>query len=196
DLGGVRPAQRAPEDREVLREDVDEPPVDAAVPRDDAVAEDLLLGHAEVRRAMGHEAIELHEAARIEQLVDALPRRELAPRVLLGDARLSAARQSPLVELPEPRAGVARFRGPTRHPVECTAAAPRDRARTGAAVVSSPRAATDVRGSEPRWQPFSSKAIPCRPTATCPRSAPRLPISRSSPRISPTRPSRTSPARS
>ena len=49
DLLGVRLGERAAEDGEVLREDVDEAAVDAAVARDDAVAEDAGVAVAEVR---------------------------------------------------------------------------------------------------------------------------------------------------
>ena len=62
DLLGVRLAQRAAEDGEVLREDVDEAAVDAAVAGDDAVAVELLLLETEVGRAVRDEAVELDEA--------------------------------------------------------------------------------------------------------------------------------------
>ena len=88
---GVGLRQRAAEHREVLGEDVDQPPVDPAVAGDDAVAEVLLLGQAEIGGAVGDEAVQLDEAALIEQQVEPLPRGELALLVLLGDAGRPAA---------------------------------------------------------------------------------------------------------
>ncbi len=83
---GERPAEHG----EVLREDVDEPAVDAAVSRDDAVAVVLLVLQPEIARPVHDEAIELHEAAFVEQQVEPLARRQLALRVLGLDATLAA----------------------------------------------------------------------------------------------------------
>ena len=91
DLLGERFAQRAAEHGEVLREDVDEPAVDAAVARDDAVAVDALLLEPEVVRAVNHEAVELDEAALVEQQVEPLARGELSLLVLRLQPRRSAA---------------------------------------------------------------------------------------------------------
>ena len=66
---------------------------------DDAVAERLLLVHAEVGAPMGDEAVQLAEGARIEQQVDALPRRQAAGRVLPCDAGFSATREGGVVHL-------------------------------------------------------------------------------------------------
>ena len=63
DLLGVRARERAAEHGEVLREDEDLAAVDGAVAGDDAVAEDLLLLHAEVGAAVGDELVELDEAS-------------------------------------------------------------------------------------------------------------------------------------
>ena len=82
DLLRVRLRQRTAEDREVLAEDEHEPPVDRSVSRDDAVAEEVLAIETELRRAVRDERIELHERARVEEQVEALPCRELAPRML------------------------------------------------------------------------------------------------------------------
>ena len=90
DLLRVRARQRAAEHGEVLREHADRAAVDGAVPGDDAVAEDLLLLHAEVGAAMRDEPVELDEAALVEQRLDALARGELAGLVLLVDAGLAA----------------------------------------------------------------------------------------------------------
>jgi hypothetical protein len=53
-----------------------------------AVAEDLLILHAEVGAAVGDEPVELDEAARVEQRLDALARGELAGFVLPEDGLL------------------------------------------------------------------------------------------------------------
>ena len=82
DLLGVGLRERAAEDGEVLGEDVDQAAVDAAVAGDDAVARDLLLVHAEVGAAVDDELVDLVEAARIEQELDALAGGHLALLVL------------------------------------------------------------------------------------------------------------------
>ena len=92
DLGGVGLGQRAAEHREVLREDVDDAAVDAAVAGDDAVAGDHLLVHAEVAAAMGDQLVDLLERAGIEQQLHALARGQLALLVLL---RAAAPRRRP-----------------------------------------------------------------------------------------------------
>src|SRR5207247_4309527 len=91
DLLGVGAREAAAEDGEVLGEDEHEPPVDRAVARDDAVPRDLPLRHAEVGAAVGLEAVELDEAPRVEQLVQALAGRELPLGVLALDAGLAPA---------------------------------------------------------------------------------------------------------
>ena len=91
DLLGERLGERAAEHGEVLREDVDEPPVDAAVAGDDAVAVVLLVLEAEVRGAVDDEPVELDEGALVEQEVEPLARRQLALGVLRLDALLAAA---------------------------------------------------------------------------------------------------------
>jgi hypothetical protein len=106
DLGSVGRAQRSAEHREVLSEDEDAPPVHGAVARHDAVAEHLLLLHAEVGTAMGDEAIDLDEAARVEQQVEPLARGELAGRVLLLDTNFAAALEGLGVERLELRDGI------------------------------------------------------------------------------------------
>src|SRR5439155_11261036 len=79
------------EHREVLREEEDEAAVDRPVAGDDAVAVDLPLLHPEVGAAVDLEAVELDEAPRIDELLDALARGELAVGVLALDALLAAA---------------------------------------------------------------------------------------------------------
>jgi hypothetical protein len=115
DLLRVGPAERAAEDGEVLREDERLAPVDEAVARDDAVAEDLLLLHAEVGAAVDDEPIELDEAAGIEQQVDSLARRELAAFVLFLDAFGPAADERLGVHLVEPLDGRRRGAGRGGH---------------------------------------------------------------------------------
>jgi hypothetical protein len=73
---------------------------------DHAVAEDLLLLHAEVGAAVGHEAVELDEAVPVEQRRDALARGELAGFVLLVDAGLAAAEDGLPLELFQAGEGV------------------------------------------------------------------------------------------
>src|SRR5207247_4504680 len=90
-LRGLRLAERAAEDGEVLREGVDEAPLHGAVAGDDAVAGDALLLHAEVGAAVDDELVELLERAVVEEELDALARGELPLGVLPGDAGLAAA---------------------------------------------------------------------------------------------------------
>ena len=99
DLLGEGARERAAEDGEVLRKDVDDAAVDAAIAGHHAVARDALLRHLEVVAAMGLELVGLDEGAGVEQQVDALTRRQLAGLVLLGDAVCAAAILSRLVQL-------------------------------------------------------------------------------------------------
>src|SRR5437764_2332628 len=91
DLLRVRAAERAAEDGEVLGEDEHLPALDHAVPGDHAVAEDRLLRHSEVVRAVRLELVQLDEAAGIEQELDPLARGELSLLVLPVDPFLTAA---------------------------------------------------------------------------------------------------------
>src|SRR5262249_13866817 len=104
DLLGMRLGERAAEDGEILAEDEDEAAIDGAVAGDDAIARDLLLGHAEIRRATLDKPTPFPEAASVEHQLDALARGELALGVLRLDPPLAAAascRRPLLVELPE-----------------------------------------------------------------------------------------------
>ena len=83
--------ERAAEDGEVLREDVDQAAIDVAVAGDEAVAGDDLLVHAEVAAAMRDEFVDFFEGAFVEQQVDALARGELAFLVLAVAPFLAAA---------------------------------------------------------------------------------------------------------
>ena len=101
DLLGVGAAQAPAEDGEVLREDEHLAPVDQAVAGDHAVAEDLLLLHAEVGAPVHHEPPDLDEAARIDEQIDALARRQLSAFVLLLDALGAAAEERACVDVVE-----------------------------------------------------------------------------------------------
>src|SRR2546422_6065054 len=61
DLLGVRLGERAAEHREVLREHVHQPAVDPTGARHHAVAQVLLVREPEVRGAVRHEPVQLHE---------------------------------------------------------------------------------------------------------------------------------------
>ncbi len=78
DLAGVRLAETAPENGEVLGERKDVPAVHEAVPADDAVADDLVLLHAGPRRTVRDENAELLKGALVEQHMYPLARRETA----------------------------------------------------------------------------------------------------------------------
>src|SRR6185437_4553765 len=116
DLLGMGLGERAAEDGEILAEDEDEAAVDRAIAGDDAIARYLLLGHAEIRRAMLDEHVPFLEAAGIEQHVEPLARRQLALAVLRRYALRPAAgpcRRPLLIELPQNvlhgRGSVGRF---------------------------------------------------------------------------------------
>ena len=76
-------AERAAEDREVLREDADRAAVDRAVAGDHGVAPGPVAQHVEVGGAVPDERVQLLERARVEQLVDPLAGGQLALGVLL-----------------------------------------------------------------------------------------------------------------
>ena len=101
DLRGVGFRERSAENREVLREGIDDAAVDAAVPGNDAIARDDLVGHPEVEAAMCDELVDLFEGVRVEQQVDALARGQLAGRALALEALFAAAELSPPLELVE-----------------------------------------------------------------------------------------------
>ena len=83
-------AERAAEDREVLRVDRDLAAVDGAETGDDGVAVGARALHAERVGAVPHELVELDERAVVEQGVDALASGLLALGVLLRDRGLAA----------------------------------------------------------------------------------------------------------
>ena len=115
DLLGVGLRERSPEDREVLAEDEDEPAVDRAVAGHDTVAQHVVLGETEFGGSMGDEGIELDERARIEQEIEPLPGRQLAPGVLTLDPYGPATEQRLGPHLIEPAQSliIRRHRGRT-----------------------------------------------------------------------------------
>jgi hypothetical protein len=98
---GVALAEAPAKDREVLAEDHHRPLVDRRGAADDAIAEDVLLVHAEVTAAMRDEAVHLHEAAGIDEHVDPLARGQLALGMLGLDALFAAALERLLLHLLE-----------------------------------------------------------------------------------------------
>src|SRR5690606_2056565 len=114
DLLGVGEAERAAEDGEVLREDVDEPPVDGAEAGHDAVAVGPALFEAEAGGLVADERAEFLERALVQQDVQALAGGQLALLVLPGDAGLAAAQArlgAAAVEVGEEVRGVGRRGG-------------------------------------------------------------------------------------
>ncbi len=85
-------AERAAEDGEILAEDEHQPAVDRPRSGDDAVAREMLLGHAEVGAIMLDEHVELLEAVLVEQDVEPLARGQPALGVLRGDPLLASPR--------------------------------------------------------------------------------------------------------
>ena len=87
-----------------------------AVAGDDAVAEEVLPVEAELGRAMGDEGVELDERARVEQQVEPLARRQLAPGVLPFDPDGSATEQRLRAHLLEPMRSAPRSSARLRLP--------------------------------------------------------------------------------
>src|SRR4051812_14311312 len=87
----MRLGQRAAEHGEVLAEHEHQPATDRTPAGDHAVAGDLLLGHAEIRRAVLDEHVPFLERALVEQGLDAFAGREFALGVLRLDALGAAA---------------------------------------------------------------------------------------------------------
>ena len=91
DLLRVAFRQRAAEHGEILAVDEHQPAVDRARAGDDAVAGDLVAGHAEIDAIVLYVEVQLFEAALVEQDFEPFARGQLALRVLRGDPRLPAA---------------------------------------------------------------------------------------------------------
>ena len=90
DFPGSDFAQRAADDREILRKDVDQPPVDRPPAGDDAVGRITIFFQSEVARAMRDKGIEFAKAARIEQDVQPLTSGIATEVMLTLDAFLAA----------------------------------------------------------------------------------------------------------
>src|SRR6266446_2309638 len=74
--------ERAAEYGKVLRENIDQPAIDAAKAGDEAVARGTLFLHAKIDSAVTHKFVQLLERAFVKQKVDALARRKFAGFVL------------------------------------------------------------------------------------------------------------------
>ena len=95
---GERPA----EDREVLREDEHLAPEDRPVARDHRIAPGPVVAHVELDLAVPYEPVELDERARVEQLLEPLPREQLAALALARDVLLARRVERLLAKLLEP----------------------------------------------------------------------------------------------
>ena len=91
DLLRVALAQRTAEHGEILRIDIDQPPVDRAAAGNHPVTRDLLFGHAEIGAVVLDVHVELLEAAVVEQHFKPLARGQLALGMLCGNALLTPA---------------------------------------------------------------------------------------------------------
>src|SRR6185437_7679704 len=85
DLLGEDLTQGAAEDREVLAEEADPSPVDGAEPRDDTVGVGTVLLESHPVGPVPGQHVELLERALVEQVLDALPGRQLALGVMALD---------------------------------------------------------------------------------------------------------------
>ena len=92
DLLGMRLAERAAKNREILAEDKDQPAVHRAVAGDNAVARDLVGVDAEIMRSVLDEHVPFLEGIGVEQDFEPLACSELAAAVLGVDASGPAAR--------------------------------------------------------------------------------------------------------
>jgi hypothetical protein len=101
DLLGVHLAQRAAEQREVLREDEHLPTADRAPPGHDTVGQRAVLLDAEPVGAMAGEHVELDEGPGVEEQLEPLAREQLAPLVLPLDRRRAPGVDCLLAQLVE-----------------------------------------------------------------------------------------------
>src|SRR4029077_6946598 len=114
DLARVRFGQRAAEYREVLGENENWPPVDAAGAGHDAVARCTLARHVEVVALMNDELVDLQEGSLVEQGGEALARGLLAGLVLATNSLVATGQLGlgvPTMELVE--AILVRHQGPS-----------------------------------------------------------------------------------
>src|SRR5262249_59943981 len=87
---------------EVLREDEHLASQDRLVTGHDGIPPGAPLAHVELDLTVSDEAVELDEAARVEQLLDTLVRKQLAALALPSDGRFVAGVSGFLAELTEP----------------------------------------------------------------------------------------------
>src|SRR3989441_3750978 len=90
DLPSKHFTQRPRENGEVVREQIDRSSVNLAITRHNSVAENLLLGHAEVGGLMNHEPVHFHKTARVHKCDNPLPGGHLSLRMLILDFVLAA----------------------------------------------------------------------------------------------------------
>ncbi len=102
DLLRVRFGQRTAEHGEVLRKHAHVAAVDPAVPGDDPIAQELLVGQPKLVGAMRHEAVELPEGSFVQQQIESFAGRELAFGVLRLDAFPAATQLSLRLQLGQP----------------------------------------------------------------------------------------------
>jgi hypothetical protein len=102
DLLGEDLAERATEDREVLREEEDLAAEDRAVAGDDSVPVRAAIHHPEVRLAMADVSVQLDERAWITQLLGAFPGEELTLFAAARHGLLAAGMQRRSSQLLEP----------------------------------------------------------------------------------------------
>ena len=93
DLGRMHLPQRTAHYREVLGEDTHQPPVDCAIAGDHSVTGVDGLIHAEVGAVVDQKGVQLHKAARVQQLGQPLPRSQFPTGMLFIHRLLSAALQ-------------------------------------------------------------------------------------------------------
>ena len=102
DLLGEDLREGAPEDGEVLGEDEHAPPEDRSVAGDDRIAPGTVLVHPELDLAVAHEAVELDEGSRVEELLDPLAGEQLSALALTFDVRVTRVIAGFFAELLEP----------------------------------------------------------------------------------------------
>src|SRR5438552_13482534 len=89
-LPGEHLSQRASEDGEVVRKQIDRSPVNLAIARYNPVAENPFLSHTEIGGLMNHEPVHLHKTTRVHKCDNSLPSGHLSLRMLSFDLVLAA----------------------------------------------------------------------------------------------------------
>ena len=90
--------KRSTEHREILRENVNQPPVDQPVPRHHTVSQHLLFVESKIGRTVRYEAVEFDEGAGVQQQVETFSGCELSLFVLFPDPVGAAAQFGLLAE--------------------------------------------------------------------------------------------------